>query len=90
MRISLISVLLYIYSVVKGEEVCKKQVEINNNNCVTFTVSEGTGCAWMCNYCVDKLGTTNYYFTDGVCKYETGVGCVGNPLAGTSYTCCQA
>jgi hypothetical protein len=51
-------------------------------------VSSGTGCAWMCNYCSDQLGTFNYYFTDGVCTYQTG-GCVGNPIAGKQYTCCS-
>jgi hypothetical protein len=61
-----------------------------NSNCVSFTVSQGTGCAWMCNYCSNQLGTNNYYFTDNVCTYESGVGCVGNPLAGTKYTCCSA
>ena len=60
-----------------------------NNNCESFTVSAGTGCAWMCQYCQDKLGTTNYYFTDGICHYETG-GCVGNPIVGPTYTCCAA
>lgn len=60
-----------------------------NSNCVSFSVSAGTGCAWMCQYCQDQLGTTNYYFTDGVCHYETG-GCVGNPLVGPTYTCCSA
>jgi hypothetical protein len=58
------------------------------NNCVKFSVSSGTGCQWMCNYCEQSLGTTNYYFTDGVCKYETG-GCVGNPQVGVTYTCCS-
>lgn len=59
------------------------------NRCITFYVSSGTGCAWMCNYCATNLGTDNYYFTDGVCSYEEGVGCVGNPVAGNSYTCCS-
>jgi len=59
------------------------------NNCVTFTVGQGTGCDWMCNYCSNMLGTNNYYFTDNVCTYETG-GCVGNPIAGKQYTCCSA
>ena len=36
------------------------------NNCVQFQVSSGTGCAWMCNYCANQLGTNNYYFTDNV------------------------
>jgi hypothetical protein len=60
---------------------------IVQSNCVSFTVSSGTGCAWMCNYCANTLGTNNYYFTDGVCTYQTG-GCVGNPIAGKVYTCC--
>jgi len=42
----------------------------------------------MCQYCEDQLGTTNYYFTDGVCSYESG-GCVGNPQVGVTYTCCS-
>ena len=59
------------------------------NNCITFSVGQGTGCNWMCNYCSNMLGTNNYYFTDNVCTYETG-GCVGNPVAGKQYTCCSA
>ncbi len=59
------------------------------NNCIQFSVSAGTGCAWMCNYCSNQLGTFNYYFTDNVCTYQTG-GCVGNPIAGKTYTCCAA
>ena len=59
-----------------------------SNGCVSFTISSGTGCAWMCNYCANSLGTNNYYFTNGVCKYETG-GCVGNPQVGVQYTCCS-
>ncbi len=58
------------------------------NSCVSFTVTSGTGCAWMCNYCANQLGTNNYYFTDDVCTYQTG-GCVGNPLSGKLYTCCS-
>jgi hypothetical protein len=58
------------------------------NGCISFTVSSGTGCAWMCNYCYENLKTTNYYFTDGVCKYQTG-GCVGNPQTNHLYTCCS-
>lgn len=59
------------------------------NNCITFSVGSGTGCAWMCNYCSEQLGTNNYYFTDGVCHYEDG-GCVGSPMVGQQYTCCSA
>ena len=58
------------------------------HNCISFSVSQGTGCAWMCSYCANTLGTNNYYFTDGVCTYQDG-GCVGNPLAGKTYTCCS-
>lgn len=61
---------------------------IPNNNCISFSVGSGTGCAWMCQYCENNLGTTNYYFTNGVCTYETG-GCVGNPQVGVTYTCCS-
>ena len=58
------------------------------NNCISFSVSSGTGCDWMCSYCANNLGTTNYYFTDGVCSYQSG-GCVGNPQTGVTYTCCS-
>ena len=61
---------------------------IPQNNCLSFSVSSGTGCAWMCDYCANNLGTTNYYFTDSVCTYGTS-GCQGNPLAGKTYTCCS-
>jgi len=60
------------------------------NNCIQFSVTSGTGCAWMCNYCANQLGTNNYYFTDGVCTYQEGQGCVGNPIAGKTYSCCSA
>jgi hypothetical protein len=63
-------------------------VEETPNSCIMFTVGSGTGCDWMCSYCANQLGTTNYYFTDGVCKYESG-GCVGSPVSGNSYTCCS-
>lgn len=61
---------------------------IPQNNCVSFSINQGTGCAWMCSYCANNLGTNNYYFTDGVCTYQSG-GCGGNPLAGKTYTCCS-
>jgi hypothetical protein len=67
--------------------VSKEQLIIPQTNCVSFSVTSGTGCAWMCNYCASQLGTNNYYFTTGVCTYQTG-GCVGNPQAGVTYTCC--
>jgi hypothetical protein len=73
----------------KSEEICYFE-DIPSNNCVQFSVSSGTGCAWMCNYCANQLGTNNYYFTNGVCTYQEGAGCVGNPIAGVSYTCCSA
>jgi len=60
----------------------------SSDHCVTFTVGGGTGCAWMCNYCADQLGTYSYYFTTDVCTYQTG-GCVGTPSSGVPYTCCS-
>jgi hypothetical protein len=58
------------------------------NGCVSFSLVAGTGCAWMCNYCANQLGTNNYYFTTPVCTYQSG-GCVGSPIAGVEYTCCS-
>lgn len=66
-----------------------KEYDVDSNNCIQFSVSSGTGCAWMCNYCANQLGTNNYYFTDNVCVYEEGQGCVGNPIAGKMYSCCS-
>jgi len=62
---------------------------IPKSNCINFSVGPGTGCDWMCSYCANTLGTNNYYFTTGVCTYQTG-GCVGNPQTGVTYTCCSA
>jgi hypothetical protein len=67
----------------------KDENEEKPNGCIDFSITSGTGCAWMCNYCATQLGTNNYYFTDGVCSYEEGQGCVGNPIAGKTYTCCM-
>jgi hypothetical protein len=72
---------------VSSELYCLNDVSVQNN-CVEFSVASGTGCQWMCNFCEQMLGTTNYYFTDGICMYQTG-GCVGNPQAGVKYTCCS-
>jgi hypothetical protein len=74
-----------------SDELCnvKQRVLSGPNNCIQFSVTSGTGCAWMCNYCANQLGTNNYYFTDNVCTYQEGQGCVGNPVAGKSYTCCS-
>jgi hypothetical protein len=82
-------------TVTSSKEQCKSfsldvNVIIPQNNCINFSVGSGTGCAWMCNYCATNLGTNNYYFTNGVCTYQEGVGCVGNPQAGVTYTCCSA
>ncbi len=63
------------------------RVSAVGNACIQFTVSSGTGCAWMCSYCANQLGTDNYYFVDGVCTYGSS-GCVGNPMTGKVYTCC--
>ncbi len=66
------------------------QIFSPSNQCISFYVGQGTGCSWMCNYCSNSLGTNNYYFTDNVCTYESGIGCVGSPVAGKSYTCCSS
>jgi hypothetical protein len=55
--------------------------------CTSFQLAPGTGCDWMCNYCALHVGA-NYYFTDGVCTYQSG-GCVGAPLVNKTYTCCS-
>lgn len=84
-----IQTILALLAIVSGEQLCSNETQTPiPNSCVQFTVSSGTGCAWMCSYCANQLGTNNYYFTDGVCTYQTG-GCVGNPIAGKQYTCCS-
>ena len=82
--------LLGLIQLVSGTNNCQDPVPfiVKQNDCVNFNVGAGTGCSWMCSYCEQQLGTTNYYFTDGVCTYETG-GCVGNPQVGVTYTCCS-
>ena len=85
-------ILGFLFSVIalaNAKEVCTIEDDVLSNQCIQFSVTSGTGCAWMCNYCANSLGTTNYYFTDGVCKYGTG-GCEGNPQVGVQYTCCVA
>ena len=85
------TIFFLLLSVVSSEE-CKQVSAVPKvlpkTACVNFQVSSGTGCSWMCDYCNTQLGTTNYYFTDNVCTYETG-GCQGNPIAGKTYTCCS-
>jgi len=81
--------LLGFFLTTNGDESCINPLYINNQ-CLQFSVTSGTGCAWMCNYCANQLGTNNYYFTDGVCNYEEGLGCVGNPIAGKTYSCCSS
>lgn len=82
----IISLLLGLATVFGQSNVCETSPA---NNCITFTVGSGTGCDWMCQYCANQLGTNNYYFTDNVCTYKEGMGCVGNPIAGKQYTCCS-
>ena len=74
------------YNHINGSVVNAK---VTPNGCVSFSVGPGTGCAWMCDYCANQLGTYNYYFTSGVCTYQS-TGCVGNPQVGVTYTCCSA
>jgi hypothetical protein len=83
--------LLSLAALVNAKEVCTStNDDVPSNQCVQFSVGSGTGCAWMCNYCASQLGTNNYYFTDGVCTYQEGQGCVGNPVAGKTYSCCAS
>jgi hypothetical protein len=82
------SFLLFLTVVYGSGNVCEEKE--STPSCISFTVTQGTGCAWMCNYCANQLGTNNYYFTDNVCTYKEGVGCVGSPYAGVSYTCCSS
>ena len=80
-------VVLLLLQLVSALAVKPNEVLDSVDNCVTFSVGHGTGCAWMCNHCASQLGTNNYYFTDGVCSYVPG-GCVGSPQVGVDYTCC--
>ncbi len=64
-------------------------VIIEDSDCIQFTIGEGTGCQWMCNYCASQLGTNNYYFTDSVCMWQD-TGCTGNPVSGNTYKCCKS
>jgi hypothetical protein len=66
-------------------QVCNQDL---TTNCITFLIGPGTGCDWMCNYCGSQLNSSSYYFLPPVCTYESGVGCVGNPQTGVSYSCC--
>jgi hypothetical protein len=80
--------LFYIKPVNSSANSTCSNIEPSPNNCVSFSVSSGTGCAWMCNYCATQLGTNNYYFVDDICVYQSG-GCVGSPQVGKQYTCCS-
>ncbi len=88
MRVSTLLLSLVSFVLANTNQICETEQFKATNQCIQFTVSTGTGCAWMCNYCANQLGTNNYYFTDNVCTYQEGQGCVGNPIAGKSYTCC--
>lgn len=58
-----------------------------NQDCITFTIGDNTGCQFMCDYCLENLGTTNFYFTDWICKNKNGM-CTGDPMPWETYTCC--
>ena len=61
------------------------------NTCITFLIGPGITCDWMCNYCASQLNSSSYYFLPPVCSpsdYQSG-GCIGNPQAGVSYSCCS-
>ena len=81
---------IIVSSILNSSCLVNEQYNLTQNSCVSFTVGSGTGCSWMCNYCAQQLGTNNYYFTDGVCKYDLVQGdCVGSPQTGITYTCCS-
>ena len=86
--ILVISILQLINVLAQVQQNISEVCELGQVNCLTFQVSAGTGCAWMCNYCANNLGTNNYYFQPAVCTYQSGVGCVGNPQTGVTYQCC--
>jgi len=91
MRILAVLFSFFVLTSAGSKDVCEIKENTDkmiNNQCIQFSVSSGTGCAWMCNYCANQLGTNNYYFTDNVCVYQADQGCVGNPIAGKTYTCC--
>ena len=77
-----------VYGSLSGTTTISSRTSNSPNNCISFSVSPGTGCAWMCNYCANQLGTNNYYFTNNVCVYQPG-GCEGNPISGVTYSCCS-
>ncbi len=57
--------LFALFALARSELTCKTgvnkpNVAIVSNQCVQFSVSAGTGCAWMCSYCANQLGTNNY------------------------------
>jgi hypothetical protein len=58
-----LTALFYLFTVVNSTNTCENTP--TPNNCISFTVGQGPGCAWMCNYCASNLGP-NYYFTDNV------------------------
>jgi len=85
---SVIAIFFFFILAVSGNNDTCGQSIAPVNGCINFSVGQGTGCQWMCQYCATELGTPNYYFTTDVCKYQEG-GCVGNPQAGVTYTCCS-
>ena len=46
---------------------------LKDQDCITFTIGDGTGCQFMCDYCSENLGTNNFYFTDWICKNKNGL-----------------
>lgn len=65
----------------------QKKTKQNDEYCITFTIGEDTGCQYMCDYCAENLGTTDFYFTDWICKNKNGM-CSGDPMPWETYTCC--
>ena len=89
--LEMLKVIAFLFALLSGSMAHENYTQVGItpvNTCIQFSVASGTGCDWMCTYCSNQLGTFNYYFPDNVCTYQTG-GCVGNPVAGKTYTCCS-
>ena len=64
-----------------------KNKKYSNDHCITFSIGDGPGCQYMCDYCAENLGTIDFYFTDWICTNKNGV-CTGEPMPWETYTCC--
>ena len=66
----------------------EKKKNLKSEDCITFSIGEGTGCEFMSFYCAQNLGTNNIYFTDWICSEKNGRW-IGDPMPYEEYTCCS-